>query len=204
MPVEEPDCPLDWFGLVTDDRKISVSTSLQRVLPTDCGFKAADRHPLLWTAGADLSWLGSAFHPPHEEGESHSPGRYRLMANVHDGQTGIQITDRYALDCFGLRGVSLVRDRTVGLSFWVRSATNTPFSVQIINEVDPPNYQVWESLQPNPGAEWKQVQIPWADFRPSDSSNSTPMLSKATAKVRIVTPAGADLMLSDLRAFAGP
>lgn len=200
LPVEEPDQPLDWFGLATDERKISVSTSLRRVDPTALSFTDADRRPVLWTAPIHVrGGVGTRpWHPPYD-GKRYRDGRHRLLSDAFNGQPAIQITGHYVLDCFGLRGLSLTRDQTTGLSFQARSPGGTGFTVQIVNEASDAVYHVWETNQENPGQGWKKVQILWSDFRPVAPATS-PMLSEKTAKLRIITPAGADLFIADVAA----
>jgi dienelactone hydrolase len=202
LPVEEPDQPLDWFGLATDARKISVSTSLLRVDPSALGFTDADRgRPVPWTASVRApDFDNRQWHPPYDGG--YRGGRHRFHSDAFDGQPAIQITGHYALDCFGLRGLSLERDQTTGLSFQARSPGGTGFVVQIVNEASDAAYHVWEARQENPGQGWKKVRIPWSDFRPIAPATS-PMLNEKTAKLRIITPAGADLFIADVSAVGG-
>ncbi|WP_052361532.1 alpha/beta hydrolase family protein [Geminisphaera colitermitum] len=199
LPVEEPDQPLDWFGLATDDRKISVSTSLLRVDPPALGFTDADRRTVLWTASVHAPDFDSRlWHPPYDGG--YRGGRHRFHRGAFNGQPAIEITGQYALDCFGLRGLSLARDRSAGLSFWARSPGGTGFTVQLVNEETDAVYHVWEVNQPPPGQDWKEVRIHWSDFRPGPHAKP-PMLSEKTAKLRIITPAGADLFFSQISAI---
>jgi hypothetical protein len=74
--------------------------------------------------------------------------------------------------------------------------------VQIVNEASDAAYHVWEAKQEDPGQGWKNVQILWSDFRPIAPA-TPPMLSEKTAKLRIITPAGADLFIADVSAVGG-
>jgi dienelactone hydrolase len=201
LTVEEPDQPLSWYGLVTDKRDISVSTPMQAVNPANAGFTMDDRQASTWAPSMESGekWE-TPWQSPHDVSTS---GKFQFVSDGYDGEPAIEITGQYALDCFGLRGLTQLRNGSTGLTLWARSDADTGFTVQVISEYDHGFYDVWQSEQPNPGSEWTQILIPWADFQSLKSPPRGPVLSERTAKLRIVTPENADIFISGVTPY-GP
>ncbi len=195
IPVEEIDQPIDWFALVSDSRDISVSTPMARMVPSAYGFRRSDGKPSYFTEDFEFLKVGRRWPPSFPQGAS-KRGTFAFTGEAaHHGTKGLKLTGAITMSCHGIRGNALSDPDVEGIRFWVKSASDTGYTVELSEEDTDGNYLVWENHQDAPGSNWTEVTIPWDDFSPASGNPSKGHFipSADLAKLSLTAPEGAEL-----------
>jgi dienelactone hydrolase len=202
LPVEETEYALNWFGLATDERHISISTPMQEVQPAALGFKPEERRDVHFAEDFEGPEAAKRWRRQYWPEEKYKSGRALVCAEAaRGGKRGLKITQQFALRGDGIRGVALRASGTRGLAFWVRSPGGTGFDVQLMGEMPDGKRIYWQSSQPDPGKEWKRIEIPWSEFKlVGEAAAPFEPLSPGLGQIRFVTPENAEIHIDDLEA----
>lgn len=170
VPVEQPDYPIDWVGVVTDDDYATVSTRIRRFTPLELGFTSDQRIDRLFSEdfeGPQVSrrWRWAPITP---RGEG---GRWAVNAEAtRTGERGLMLQGVHAACAWGIRAAPLRHSGARGLRFWARSATAEPLEgleVSLQVELERAARHQWvaaEVQQATLTEQWQQFEVPWSGF----------------------------------------
>ena len=162
LPVTEPELPLQWYAVATDDRPVTVSTLIETVTPAALGFTAAERVAAPWREDFETNprehWTLNSH--PKDSNYTFAPEA------AHGGKAGLELKGPVVVDYAGLRGGSLQRNQAAGLRLWAKN--ETAFTVELLaRPVESTGWWTWRA-QVSAGAEWHAVELPWTAFQTTD------------------------------------
>jgi len=204
-PVEEPGQPLQWFGLVTDERDVSVSTLVRTLDPSNLGLKA-EGHPV------------AVFKQDFEDGAEHrrwrrkyadrSPGRHRICPEAaRTGEYGLELRGQGTFVCHGLRAATLRRSRATKIRFWMRAAGEACAvpTIELLAELPDSRRYQWRWIQTprEPlGLEWQAIDVAFTELEfVGPEPAPVEMLSSALGQLRLVTESEAHVYVDDVEAM---
>ena len=204
VPVDEPDQPLHWFGLVTDRRNVSVSTLVRTLDPKSLGLTVEGHAP-------------AAFKQDFEDPAEHlrwrrkyadrSPGRHQICAEAaRTGEYGLKLRGQATFACWGLRGATLQRSGATMIRLWVRAAEKPcPLpAIELLAELPDSRRFEWRWAKPpqEPLAlEWQAIDVPLAELEQTGTEPApVEMLSSALGQLRLVTTEETNVYLDDVEA----
>ena len=204
VPVEEPNQPLNWFGIVTDRRNVSVSTLIRTVDPKSLGLKV-EGHP------------AAAFQQDFEDRAEHrrwrrkyadrSPGRHRITPQAaRTGEYGLKLQGQATFACWGLRGATLQRSGATKIRLWMRAAEKPcPIpAIELLAELPDSRRCQWRWSKPPKellGLQWQAIDVPFAEFEHLGSGPApVEMLSSALGQLRLLTAPETNLDIDDVEA----
>lgn len=193
VPIRHASKPVLWLGVVSDEGAASVSTRIQKIVPTDLGW-AADEHPVPVTIDdlnalvADDRWRWAAGTP--------RGGTFARTEDAarEDGR-GLAITGRYSIAVWGVRALDIMAARAGGLRLWVRAGGDEPvdsFHVGLVVEVGAGRRYVWQARSVKGrtfGPEWTCLELLWEDFVPVEEEPPVALLSDGLGELRLTVEA---------------
>lgn len=196
IPIYETELPLDWFGLVSDNRELTVTTTLQTINPLSCGFTPADRRDELFVEDFEDSFENTKWRVPTYQSY---PGTFSIDSSAaYSGTNGAKIIGQYIIVCDDVRGETLCRNGSLGLSMWVKNPGGTDFDVIIATQNDPGAKFYWKATQTGIASQWTKIVVPWSSFVVDGTPAPFDMLSKFTIQLRFSTPAGTELYFDEI------
>ena len=204
VPVAEPDQPLDWFGLVTDRRNVSVSTLVRTLDPRSLGVKLEGNPVVKFTQNFEDRAEHRRWRRKYAD---RSPGRHQICTQAaRTGDYGLKLQGEATFGCWGLRGATLRRSGAKNLRLWMR-ATDRPChipAIELLAELpDSRRCQWrWTRLPQEPlGLEWQAVDVPLSEFRYVGTGPApVEMLSSALGQLRLVTTPETNVYIDDMEA----
>ena len=204
VPVAEPGQPLQWFGIVTDSRNVSVSTLVQTLKPSAIGMKVQG-HPV------------AVFKQDFEDRTEHrrwrrkyadrSPGRHRVCAEAaRTGEYGLHVRGQATFACWGVRAATLRRSSVSTIRLWMRAAEKeSPIpAIELLAELPDSRRCEWRWSDPPPAPlseRWQPIDVPLAELKFTGSSApSIGMLSSALGQLRLVTTSETNVYIDDITA----
>ncbi|NOZ19635.1 MAG: prolyl oligopeptidase family serine peptidase [Planctomycetes bacterium] len=199
IPVTETECPINWFGLVTDERDITVSTIMQTVDPSAVGFKPDERRDRLFAEDFETRDALRKWQRPYAR--RYKGAKHKVCAEAaHTGKMGLRIQGKMTVRCDGIRGEALRRSGSKGLSLWARSPGGTDFDVLLMGEAPNSLRTYWAVRVKNPGPDWTQIDLPWDHFKLRGKKEPPfDMLSPRLGQLRFTTPEKADIHIDDIQ-----
>jgi len=203
VPVEEPDQPIHWFAVVTDERNVSVSTLVRTLEPKAIGFKA-EGYPV------------ARFRQDFEDRVEHRrwrmkyadrrPGRHRVRPEAaRTGKYGLLIQPgKSTVCCFGLRAATLKRSGAKAIRFWAR-AVDKPCPLPVVDvqaEIADSRRTQWrwaKAPKTLVGTQWQAIDVPLAELEfVGKGEPPVPMLSPCLGQLRFTTTPETHLYLDDV------
>lgn len=201
VPVEDPDVPILWYGLATDERSVTVSTLIGTVDPRALAFNASHATPDLLAETFEGPFAKMRWRRPHLD---RSTGRGVIeSAAGRTGSKGLHLTGPARWEMNGVRGEMLRKSGAKGVTLYVRSAnekTVTGLKLVLVGEDEHGNrfeFVCSRTATIPLGPNWQQVNALWTDF----TVKSTPpieMLGPRVGVLRLDVPEGVDLFVDDL------
>ncbi|OGV70578.1 MAG: hypothetical protein A3K19_06630 [Lentisphaerae bacterium RIFOXYB12_FULL_65_16] len=198
VPVYETAEPISWLAVATDDRDISVSTTMQELHPAELGFTPAERRDRLVAEDFEDRQTHRRWQLPYAE--KFENAKHSVCADAaHAGKCGLRITGKMIVCCEGMRGSMLQNSSAKGISFWVRSPGNTGLDVLWMLETPDGKRHYWKASVPAPAPEWREVRLTWDQFSfQGKTPPPAPLLSPGLAQLRFATPETADVHIDDV------
>jgi len=205
VPVDEPDQPLHWFGVVTDRRNVSVSTLVRTLDPKFLGLKI-EGHPV------------AAFKQDFEDRAEHrrwrrkyadrSPGRHQITGQAaRTGDYGLKLQGQATFACWGLRGATLKRSGATKIRLWMRAASKpcqVP-TIELLAELPDSRRLQWRWSNPPKeplGLDWQAVDIPLAELEYVGTDPApVEILSQALGQLRLLTAPDTNVYIDDVEAM---
>ncbi len=205
VPVEEPDHPVNWFGVITDERNVSVSTLVRTLDPKSLGMRLKG-HPVA-TFKQDFENLAEHRRWRRKYADR-SPGRHQICAEAaRSGQYGLKLRGQATFGCWGLRGATLRRSEAKQIRLWIR-AVEEPCdlpAIELLAELPDSRRCLWSWTAPSKeplGQEWQAIVIPLDEFKYVGTGPApVEMLSAALGQLRILTTAETNVYIDDIEAM---
>ena len=205
VPVEEPEHPLNWFGIITDERNVSVSTLVRTLQPRALGIKV-EGHP--------VTKFKQDFEDPTEHRRwrrkyaQRSPGRHQICPEAsRTGNYGLKLQGQATFACWGLRGATLRRSGATKIRLWIRAAEkpcHLPV-IQLLAELPDSRRCQWRWTAPPEeplGLEWQAIEIPLDEFEYVGAGPApVEILSAALGHLRISTALETNVYIDDIEAM---
>ena len=205
IPIEEPDQPVQWFGLATDERYISVSTLIQDLDPKKLGFKAK---------GYPVSTFRQDFEdkPEHKQWRrkyaDRRPGRHRICSEAaRTGKLGLELRGAATFACWGLRAATLKRSGATKIRFWIRAAKEPcpmPVVDLLAERADGKRYTwKWASAPKDPiGPDWRRMEVHFDELKfAGKQPPDVDLLSPALGQLRFTTKPETHVYIDDIEAL---
>jgi len=204
MPVDEPDQPLHWFGIVTDRRNVSVSTLVRTLDPTFLGLKV-EGHPVA-TFQQDFEDRAE-YRRWRRKYADRSPGRHQICGQAaRTGEYGLKLRGQATFACWGLRGATLRRSGATKIRLWMRAADKPcqmP-AIELLAELPDSRRCLWRWTSPPDeplGPQWQAIDVPLADFEYIGTGPApVKMLSSALGQLRLATTPDTHIHVDDVEA----
>jgi len=206
VPVYYTDQPLWWYGLITDSKQVTVSTTYQQANPLSCGFTAADNRQEGFSDNFEDSTTYARWRKPYA---SYSGSFIICPAAAFNGTAGLYLNNAVTVRCDGLRGVVLEGEGS-GLRFYANSPTSTGFVVKLMVEDESGMRFFWQKNVTGLNPNWQEVVIPWTDFEFTQVSfgyNITPitwngarpeMLGSGIGMLRLSNATASEIYIDDI------
>ena len=198
---------VDWFGLATDERDITVSTTMQLINPVTVGNGRWERRKWYFEEDFETKERSQRWRRPYAS--KSEGGEYKICATAaHEGELGLEIKGKVVLRCDGLWGKNL-KQFSRGLSLWAKSPGGTGFDVLLMAEASNGRRYFWKAGVENPDGGWKKIEVRWHEFKFCGASNSYAgmkpseppkfeMLGDQLGQLRLATPVGAEIYIDDI------
>jgi dienelactone hydrolase len=198
VPVYETEQPISWFALVTDERDLSVSTTMEVLRPVQFGFGPAERRDRLLAEDFENTQTQRRWQWPYAA-KFQNASRSVCAEAAHGGKYGLRITGRMTVCCEGMRGAMFHHSGAKGISFWLRSPGGSGLDVLWMLETADGKRHYWSAAVPSPGAAWCEVRLKWNEFRfQGKTPPPAPLLSPGLAQLRFATPEKALIHIDDV------
>jgi hypothetical protein len=192
IPVTEPDLPLQWFAVASDDRPVSVSTLIQTVDPRPLGFTPSDRVAIPWREDFETTPGERCTLVTHPNGSGYA----FTPAAAHSGQSGLQLNGPAVVDYAGLRGASLQKNHSRGLQLWAKSQQQ--FTIELLaRPVESTRWWTWRATV-KPGEDWHSVELPWSAWQTTDR-DAPPLPCPELGLIRFHGPEKVTAYVDDLQ-----
>ncbi|NQT13282.1 MAG: dienelactone hydrolase family protein [Planctomycetes bacterium] len=202
VPVDEPGQPLQWFGLVTDRRNVSVSTLVRSLNPVSLGLRTEGHPAAVFEQDFEdrteqLRW--------RRKYADRSPGRHRICPEAaRGGEYGLELRGQATFACHGLRAATLRRSGVTKIRLWMRAAEKPcPMpAIELLAELPDSRRYQWRWANPagEPlGPEWQAMDVALSDFEligPEPAPDE--MLSSALGQLRFVTEPETHVYVDDV------
>lgn len=192
LPVEQPEYPMDWVAVVSDDDNASVSTRIQRADPRALGFDPGRRTDVLFAEDFEgplvhWRWRWTPITPRGEGGTY----RARCPEAAHSGKLGLMLQGPYSCCAWGFRAAPIRSSGARGLRLWARAAGDCPVTglqVQLAVELDRAQRHLWTAADVAAATltpQWQRFEVPWDRFvYAGDGDPPVPLLSDGLGELR--------------------
>ena len=207
LPVDEPEYPIDWVGIVTDDQYASVSTRIQRVNPGELGFASSVRRDRLFSEDFE-GGPTTALWRWASGSKRGAGGTYGITAEAaRRGKKGLFLHGPYSCCVWGIRAAALRGAGATGIRFWARSAAEPFAGLQpiLVVELEGGVRHFWVASKVAESTltrEWQQFEVRWDEFARQGKQSPVALLSDGLGELRF-TLDGADqaVHIDDLEVF---
>lgn len=173
IPVHEPELPIHWLALASDERDITVSTTQQELAPLKLGFLPEERSECLFHEDFESPDVRRKWILPFARHFGHARRAFSKDA-AHTGKLGLSLSGRIVVCRGDIRGEALRRSGARGISLWARSEGGTGFHAALMAEGDNTGQRYyWYAPVENPGTDWTRIEIPWDRFAYVGTSGGT-------------------------------
>jgi dienelactone hydrolase len=203
IPVADPDVPLLWYGLATDERNVTVSTRIQTAEPKVLGVAATAVTPDRF--GDDLESPLSRMRWARAYTDR-LPGKASLTSEAARGEgAGIRLVGPVRYEMNGVSGEALGKSGAPGIFLWVRNAnakTAAGLDVLLVGE-DVDGRRV-EFSSPRAkatviGPQWQRLEVLFSDLKYKGVGEPPiQMLSSRVGQVRLDAADGVQVDVDDL------
>lgn len=186
VPVYEPTQPVSWFGYTVDEKDITICTVMNGFDPLKVGFGESDRTDRQFAedfeGDIDKRWVVPY---PARRSFAKRKAKFRLSAEAaHRGKRGLMLENDIEAMGNGFRPPAVKNGDARGIAFYVRSPGKTGYRVILRGEETGGQRREWQVRLPDPGPEWKRVEVRWSDFQPYGKGEIPfEMLSPNTAQI---------------------
>lgn len=203
IPVEDPDVPVLWYGLATDERNVTVSTRIQSADPRALGVAASAVKPARFEEDlegplARLRWVRAY--------TDRLPGKAFLTPEAARGEgTGIRLIGPVRYEMNGVSGETLRKSGAPGIVLWVRSAngkTAAGLDVLLVGEDVDGRRVEFASARAKAtviGPQWQRLEVLFSDLRYKGTGEPPiEMLSSRVGQLRLDAAEGLQVDVDDV------